>query len=151
MIAPTTPLLYLLDTNVLVHLVREDAVSRRLLHRYELFHRQPRPLLCEVNHGELRSLALQFDWGLRRVTSALELLDYFVTVPISTTRVYQTYSEIDRYCIAQGRALGDNDVWIAAATEVSAARLLTTDRDFDPLHHVFFHREWIDPHLDARA
>ena len=148
--APPDPPLYLLDTNILVHLVREDAVGHRLLGQYDLRRRQPRPLICEVTHGELHPLALQFQWGAHRVRRAQELLDYFVTVSISSDSVYETYAEMDQYCVAQGRVLGDNDVWIAAVTEVSLAHLLTTDRDFDPLHGVFITGEWVDPQLDVR-
>lgn len=34
----------------------------------------------------------------------------------------------------RGKALGKNDLWIAAAAKVSGATLLTTDPDFDILH-----------------
>jgi predicted nucleic acid-binding protein len=144
-----SPLIYLLDTNILVHLVREDAVSQRILRRYDLLNHQPRPLVCEVTQGELRSLALQFGWGRRRVERALNLLAYFTTTPIGDLMVYETYSKIDQYCVSRGRVLGDNDAWIAAGTVAADALLLTTDHDFDPLHKVFLQREWIDPHLDV--
>lgn len=149
MTAVSSPALYLLDTNILVHLVREDAVAHRLLLQYELLLRQPCPLICEVTHGELRSLALQFAWGARRTARTLELLDYFETVPIGSPTLYGVYATIDQYCVAHGRSLGDNDVWIAATTGLAAATLLTTDRDFDPLHGLFFRREWVNPHLDV--
>jgi predicted nucleic acid-binding protein len=146
-----SPVLYLLDTNILVHLVREDAVSRRILQQYDLHNHQPRPLLCEITQGELRSLALQFDWGVHRVDKALHLLTYFTTTPIGDRTIYESYARIDQYCVSRGRVLDANDVWIAAATMVSGAKLLTTDHDFDPLHNVFLQREWIDPHLDLRG
>ncbi len=42
-------------------------------------------------------------------------------------------------------ALGKNDLWIAATAQVTGAAILTTDRDFDPLHGLFLQRDWIDP------
>jgi len=48
---------YLLDTNILVHLVREDAIGRRLRDEHSLLLIQPPPMISDVSEGELRSLA----------------------------------------------------------------------------------------------
>jgi tRNA(fMet)-specific endonuclease VapC len=36
-------------------------------------------------------------------------------------------------------------LWIAATAHVTGATILTTDRDFDPLHGLFLQRDWVDP------
>jgi tRNA(fMet)-specific endonuclease VapC len=54
--------LYLLDTNVLVHYVRSDAVWQRIQLKYSLLLADPQPLISVVSVGELRSLAHQFNW-----------------------------------------------------------------------------------------
>ena len=50
---------YLLDTNVLVHLVRRDATGDYINRAYKPFLADPRPLISIVTDGELRSLAYQ--------------------------------------------------------------------------------------------
>ena len=39
----------------------------------------------------------------------------------------------------------DADRWIAATAKAADATLLTTDKDFDPLHPRYVERIWIDP------
>jgi predicted nucleic acid-binding protein len=41
--------------------------------------------------------------------------------------------------------MGKNDLWIAATATVFQATLLTTDKDFNHLHNVFFKVEYIHP------
>lgn len=57
------PLLYLLDTNILIHFVRADAVWASVRQRYSLFAIEPKPLISVVTAGELRSFAYQRQWG----------------------------------------------------------------------------------------
>jgi tRNA(fMet)-specific endonuclease VapC len=52
---------------------------------------------------------------------------------------------MDSFLKRNGRAVGDNDVWIAACASAADATLLTTDRDFDLLHGTYLDRVWIDP------
>ncbi len=50
MIIPTDALI-LLDTNILIHLLRGDAVGQRLVADYDLFKRPQRPLISFVTKG----------------------------------------------------------------------------------------------------
>lgn len=59
--------LYLLDTNILVHLVRGDAVGQHIRSKYSPALLEPRPLISIVTEGELRSLAYQFRCEKRRI------------------------------------------------------------------------------------
>lgn len=137
--------LYLLDTNILVHLVRRDALGQTILANYALLTLEPKPLISIVTDGELRSLTYQFAWGEQRIDQALFLLDYFGRVPIDTLEQLHTYAVIDARSRRAGVKMGKNDVWIAAAGHVTGATLLTTDRDFDHLPSDLLTREWIDP------
>lgn len=125
--------LYLLDTNIMVHLVRGDAIGQLLRGRYSLAMIDPRPLICIVSEGELRSLAYQFRWGEGKVEQSLFYLSYFKRVSIDQKEVYEAYAAIDAYSISLGYTMGKNDLWIAATAHVTGATLLTTDRDFDHL------------------
>ena len=61
----TVPPLYQLDTNILVHFVRADGVRGRVRAGHPLLALDPKPVLSIVTAGEMRSLALQYRWGMR--------------------------------------------------------------------------------------
>jgi tRNA(fMet)-specific endonuclease VapC len=137
--------LYILDTNVLVHLVRGDAVWARVRTTYQPLLIDPRPIISVVAAGELRSLALQFDWKGEKIAQMEFYLGYLQRVSIDDPEIIQAYAVIDAHSHRIGQPLGKNDVWIAATAAVTRARLLTTDKDFDRLDPLFFSRDWIDP------
>jgi predicted nucleic acid-binding protein len=145
---PDLPPLYLLDTNVLVHLVRGDAVWARVRATYQPLLIDPRPLISVVTAGELRSLALQFNWQAEKIDQMDFYLGYFQRVSIDDPEIIRAYAVIDAHCQRTGQPLGKNDAWIAATAAVMGARLLTTDKDFDQLDPLFISRDWIDPGAD---
>ena len=55
--------LYLLDTNILIHLIRNDELGERIRELYNPLLIAPCPLISLVTDGEIRSLAFQFGWG----------------------------------------------------------------------------------------
>ncbi|HYE74035.1 MAG TPA: hypothetical protein VEF04_11925 [Blastocatellia bacterium] len=89
--------LYLLDTNILVHLIRDDLTGQQIKARYGPYTREPKPLICSVSDGELRSLALQFSWGSQKLDKMEFALGYFGHVPIEQTGVMNNYAVIDAY------------------------------------------------------
>jgi tRNA(fMet)-specific endonuclease VapC len=139
--------LYLLDTNVLVHFVRDSRVWRLIQQRYSLLVHDPRPVFAVVSIGEVRSLALQFGWQARKQSQAAFIVGYFRPLTIDNDRIHDAYAEIDFETRRIGRSMGKNDLWIAATARVFDAVILTTDRDFDHLAPAFVHVEWIDPTL----
>jgi predicted nucleic acid-binding protein len=72
-------------------------------------------------------------------------LGYFDEVFIDSRPLVDAYAVIDAHFQARGRPFGKNDLWIAVCAHVTGARLLTTDRDFDPMDPLFLSRDWIDP------
>lgn len=141
---PNTALV-LLDTNVLVQLIRKSALGERIESEYQLSSRQERPLISVVTVGEMRALALKFGWGLKKVADLTALLHELVIVDINSDAVIANYAEIDRLSEQGGRPMGKNDIWIAATAAATNAWLLTTDKDFDHLHGTRINREWVDP------
>lgn len=137
--------LVLLDTSVLLHLLRNDAAGRWIDATYELTRRPERPLICEVTLGELLRIGARRTWGAARRQALGLWRQHLVVMPIGREPVLAAYAELGAFAEAAGRALSDNDVWIAACAHVADAVLLTTDRDFDALHPRFIQREWIDP------
>lgn len=137
--------LYLLDTNILVHFVRGDTVWARIRTQYGLLAADPVPLVAVVSAGELRSLAYQRGWSVAKRSQMEFCLGYFKGVTIYDPAVIEAYALIDSHFQRQGHSLGKNDLWIAAIANVTGARLLTTDHDFDPMDPLFLSRDWIDP------
>lgn len=139
--------LFLLDTNILVHLVRGDAIWQRIVAQYAPLLADPKPILSIVTVGEIRSLALQFGWQVARLNQMQFALTCFPTVNIDHAVILDAYAMLDAYALSRGHTLGKNDLWIAATAHVMSAILLTTDRDFDILHPMFVQRIWVDPNL----
>lgn len=135
----------ILDTNILVHFVRSSPVWEQARDRYQLLTVEPRPIVSVVTVGELRSLAMQWKWGDKKLSQVDFALGFFQNVSISNDELIRSYALIDAHCESIGQPLGKNDLWIAATAASLRIRLLTTDRDFDRLAPQFFARDWIDP------
>ena len=125
--------LLLLDTNIVIHLIRADAVGEAVDTRFQLRARAERPLISVVTVGEALSFARQRNWGAQRVTQLEALVRELVPININSRPVVERYAEIDTFLVRSGRSVSNNDVWIAACASAAGATLLTTDRDFDPL------------------
>jgi|SRR5579863_3374106 len=143
----------LLDTNILLALVRDKDLGRQLSIQFDLKGAVHRPLISIVTVGEIWALADQFGFGegkrefLRRVLATLVVLD------ISHASVLAAYVEVDRACRkAQGgaRILSKNDLWIAATAKAAGAVLVTTDKDFLCLHPETCLVHYIDPTLPKK-
>lgn len=138
---------YLLDTNIVLALMRSNPLGEYLDRTYTLRANLNRSLISVVSVGELHSLARQLGWGTPRINKLSGLLDELVILNISAPQILEAYGKIDSYCRREGRRIGNNDVWIAATAHVSGACLLSTDRDFDHLDGTWIKRIWIDPHM----
>ena len=137
----------ILDTNILLAYVRGKELYAKIEAQFALRTSSLPPIISVVSEGELRALALQFDWGAARRQEMERYLAYFTIVPLPFSDVVKTYAEIDDYSRRNGVAMGKNDIWIAATASVTGARLLTTDKDFDHLGGVFLERDGVDPAL----
>jgi len=135
----------LLDTNILIHLIRQSALGQWSESQYALTGSAQVPLISSVTEGELRSFAIYANWGREKQRALQDILNRFVIVPIELPGIMQGYAEIDATSTKEGRSMGKNDVWIAATARVTGAKLLTTDKDFDHLSPALITRDWIDP------
>jgi tRNA(fMet)-specific endonuclease VapC len=136
--------LLLLDTNVLLHLVRGKATGLALDKAFGVRTRPDKPLISVVTVGEMMALATRLNWGPKKVADLKHVAEQLVVVDIRNQTVLEKYAEIDDFLVRHGRKVGDNDIWIAATAAVSGAHLLTSDKDFDPLHNVFLTRIYYD-------
>jgi tRNA(fMet)-specific endonuclease VapC len=136
---------YLLDTNVLLELLRGKALGQRIDKQFNLRSVISTCVISVVTVGEMESLVRQFKWGTRKLSDLKLLLDELPWVDINDPSILDAYGQIDHYSNQVGRSMGKNDVWIAATAHVTTMTLLTTDQDFDHLEEQFLSRTWIDP------
>ncbi|MCP3063489.1 type II toxin-antitoxin system VapC family toxin [Myxococcus sp. K38C18041901] len=138
--------LVLLDTNILVHLLRASSLGKKVAEDHALLGKGPRPLISVVTVGEALAFAKKRGWGAQKVSKLHALLRQLVVVDIHLDAVLERYANFDAFCGSKGRALGKNDLWIAATASAVSALLLTTDKDFDLLHSErLLARSWFDP------
>ena len=109
--------LFLLDTNVVLTLVRGNALATVIDRRFGLRASKVRPFVCVVSHGEVRVLAGRNNWGAQKLAALQNALDNIVTVDINHPDVLDAYVEIDLFSQRHSdgaRNMGKNDLWIAA-------------------------------------
>jgi tRNA(fMet)-specific endonuclease VapC len=144
---------YFLDTNILVLYLREHPLVKNLR---EIFHLEVNPnelFTSVICIGELKSLAIQNKWSLKRTLAIDGLRNFMIIVDELEESVLERYAEIDAF--SQGRLegkplagssrnMGKNDLWIAATASVLHATLITTDKDFQHLHTQFLEVAYFD-------
>jgi tRNA(fMet)-specific endonuclease VapC len=118
-----------LDTNVLVHWIRQNDTGVQLRDTYKLHERPDRPIYSTVVEGELRALARLWNWGPSKLDSLDEILSELVRVDAGLPDVVKVYAEIYVADHIGGHKTGQNDMWIAATTKAAGAVLLTCDTD----------------------
>jgi len=138
---------YVLDTNIIVIYLKHSKLRTQIDKTYNPFSTQNIPILSAVTLGELESLALRNNWGLKRIESTESLIGKCVVTEINYADLHKRYGEIDAF--SQGkltnkklkmssRNMGKNDLWIAATASILNAILITTDKDFDHLDKEYF-------------
>ncbi len=140
--------LYLLDSNILLHLIRGQSTGLYIDATYLLRMQAHTPLVCIVSYGEIWSLAKENAWGQPKRFALEVMLDNLVTVDINSDRVVAAYVDIEdvsRRTPGGAINMGKNDLWIAAVAKVTGATLLTCDKDFNHLDPGQITRIYIDP------
>lgn len=105
--------LVVLDTNILVYLVRGKAAGRKLDTDYSLSTATLRPLISVTTVGECLSLAKQFNWGPGKSNLLLDLFKQLVVADINDSKVLDAYASIDLATRKGG--------WIAAVAFAAGA------------------------------
>ena len=144
---------YILDTNILLHYLRESDLSLLIDQQYNpLDSNIHEAILCVVSVGEIRAISKINQWGKKKLEKIELLCEELLITDINTEDLIERYAEIDAF--SQGklkdrplsisaRNMGKNDLWIAATASILNATLLTTDLDFNHLHNVFLNLECI--------
>ena len=139
----------LLDTNVLVHLLRRSQAGAWLERTWQLTQRPKRPLVSAISIGEILALGEKWGWGPRRRQQIHELLGQLTILDIRYKEILEAYGSLSTYWERAGQRMEQNDLWIAASAHALDSVLLTTDKDFQKLDRMI-RVEWIDPeHLKS--
>ena len=91
---------YLLDTNIIIYLVRNKSILEDSLAKVgviDLFSSQNQLVISIVTVGELQSLALNNSWGHKKMQLLESLLTSFIIADINTEGVIKLYAEIDAF------------------------------------------------------
>lgn len=135
--------IHLLDTSVILPLVRGNSLGKYIDQRFGLQASAQRPFVSVVSLGEVHVLAKRNDWGDAKLRSLSNALAQLVVVDIDHSAVINAYVDLDLVSQSHpegARNLGKNDLWIAACAKAAGATLLMTDNDFSHL---------IPDHLDG--
>jgi tRNA(fMet)-specific endonuclease VapC len=144
---------YLLDTNILLLYLRDKNRASWIDLHYQPLQSSHLPLVSVVSVGEMKSIALQNNWGENKQKNLIQFLKQFIITDIKVETIIDRYAEIDAF--SQGKLIGmplddssrnmaKNDLWIAATASVLKATLLTTDKDFNHLQDKFLKLAYID-------
>ncbi|MBL8717482.1 MAG: PIN domain-containing protein [Myxococcales bacterium] len=138
---------YLLDTSVIVALLGGKELGARIDEAYGLRKSPLRPLVCVVTHGELKAMARVNKLGPTKVAATELALGELTTIDLHDQDVLRAYAEIYDHLRSHPKGsrtnMGENDMWIAAATRAANATLLTLDTDFDALFPAMIQRVYI--------
>lgn len=139
---------YVLDTNILLQIIRENDAFLDILENYQLFNPANETYISIVTVGELTSIARQNKWGEKKQKLLEDLARLCQPIPIEKQVIVDAYAEIDAFSNGKiienplpkgmsARNMGKNDLWIAATAHVLEATLITTDADFVHLKDVY--------------
>lgn len=127
----SAPQLLLLDTTVILHLIRGNETAKRMDAGLNLRARPDKPLISAVTIGEARAFGRYRGWGEPKMDRLESQLRELVVIDINNASILNRYAEIHSYSVKSGIACSDNDVWIAACASATGAILVTNDKDFD--------------------
>lgn len=142
---------FVLDTNILLHYVRQSDLSQKIESELNLLSQEVVPIIASVSIGELEGFTQRLQWGENKIKRLNNLVSKVVVIDITgeDERLMKSYATLMNYSknalpdnkLGKSVGIGQNDVWIAALTKTARAELVTTDGDFDHLN-----KKWITVH-----
>ena len=114
-------MIFFFDTNIILLYLRHSLIVEFIEVNFKPF--EADVIVSVVTVAELKSIALQNNWGNPRLQKMEDFLSKFVIADIKTDDIINRYAEIDAF--SQGRLdgrvsnftarnMGKNDIWIAA-------------------------------------
>ncbi len=135
---------FIFDTSIVLHLVRSLTCGRAITAQFGFDKNFSNSLICIVSVGEIESLSLKRKWGQSKTRKLDAVLNDLTRINIDPPELLNAYAQIDVFSERNGRTMGKNGLWIAAAARVTQSTLLTTDADFDHLDGIWLNRIRLD-------
>jgi tRNA(fMet)-specific endonuclease VapC len=132
---------YILDSNILIYLIRENPKVISTLEEMHIFGIND-GFISFASVGELLAFSLKNKWSVAKKEKLETYLKTITTIDIAGRQLADAYADIDAFSQARhptlistftARNMGKNDLWIAATAHVYKSTLLTTNGDFDHL------------------
>jgi predicted nucleic acid-binding protein len=122
-------LTYLLDTNAISLMMREDAAVARWLANIKA---DDHLVVCTITRGEILFGLGRFPQGKRRSELEMKAQKLFAVFPCEPIprNAADLYAALKLAQQSRGLALDENDLWIAATALAIEATLVTRDTDF---------------------
>lgn len=121
----------LLDTNTYSALARGvQAIVEVVNSAHEL--KIPLPVIAELRYGFIKGS--QPEHNERQLQRFLAQPQISIVMP--TLKTTEHYAELQLFCQQQGKALSQNDIWIAALAHEAGDTLVTFDKDFAALEKI---------------
>jgi len=139
---------YVLDTNILLALIRGKALGESIDKAYGLRANLQRHVVSIASQAELLVLADRNKWAQAKRAAVNLMFENLVVLPIDGEALLDAYVQVSRADMTwhEGpRNMGKNDIWLAATAASSGLPLLTTDKDFAFLNGNLIQVLWIDP------
>jgi len=149
----------MLDTNVLIFYARGQATGTWLRERYHLEAPRgvlmtSRVVLAETRVFMDRKSAQGQPWNDQKIKALNAILDRLHIIEITDTGIEQAYRNLvvfSEITTKPARQMEGNDLWLAAAAQITGAVLVTCDKDFDHLHQHQITVEKYDPRQPAQG
>lgn len=125
----------ILDTNAYSALLRGiESVSQVVSDTHELS--LPLPVIAELRYGFLKgSQAERNEQVLQKFLAQPQ-----ISILVPTYKTTEIYAKLQLLCQQKGKALSQNDIWIAALAQETKDTLITFDKDFNVFNGMFDHK-----------
>lgn len=124
---------HLLDTPIVMHYFRANAVYRAVEAEYGIVASRFRPQLPATAAGEVLAFGYDPQWDKARRERLQGFVAGCTILGNGEPSVFEKYAELHDFNKRNGANVGQNDLWIAAVASVTGLTLLTTDQDFGRL------------------
>lgn len=134
---------FVLDTNILLHYVRQSELAQEVERELNLLSQNAIPMIASVSIDEMEGFVQRQEWGQAKINRLKKLVEKIAVIDIAAAddQLMNAYATLWNYSknalpgdkLGKSIGIGQNDVWIAA--------LVTTDGDFDHLNG-----KWITVH-----
>lgn len=125
-------MVYLLDTNALVHLARQKSVGQHLKSELSMLDDTP-IIISSISLGEVQFFGLSQNWHEETIKFLMAKISRSIVINPDGYGVAKAYAEIQyqtKVVAKPAHVGGENDVWVAACAMATGTCLVSSDKWF---------------------